>query len=85
MAALVVLAVAALMLQIRTRFAGDRSLVRWATVATLLATAQIAVGTVLGRMDLPPVAQVLHLSIASLLLGALVVVALLAGRERGVD
>jgi len=85
MAALVVLGVAALMLQTRTHFAGDRPLVRWATVAAILAVAQIAVGTILSRMVLPPVAQVLHLSIASLLLGALVVVALLAGRERGVS
>jgi cytochrome c oxidase assembly protein subunit 15 len=83
MAALVVLAVAALMLQIRTHFANDRALIRWATLAAVLAATQIAVGMILGRMALPPVAQVLHLSIASLLLGALIVVALLAGRERG--
>jgi len=85
MAALVVLAVAALMLQIRTNFSGDRPLVRWATVAAVLAAGQIAVGMILGRMALPPAAQVLHLSIASLLLGALVMVALLAGRGRGSD
>ena len=80
MAALVILAVSALMLQIRIRFANDRSLVRWSTVALALAAGQIAVGMILSRMDLPPAAQVLHLSIASLLLGSLVMVALLAGR-----
>lgn len=80
MAALVALAVVSLGLQVHTRFGADRRLVRWAFVAIALVAAQVAVGIVLGRMDLPPVAQVLHLSFASLLLGALVVVALLAGR-----
>jgi cytochrome c oxidase assembly protein subunit 15 len=80
MAVLVVLAVAALMLQIRTRFAEDRPLVLWATLAAILAAGQIAIGVILARMGLPPAAQVLHLSVASLLLGALVMVVLLAGR-----
>lgn len=77
-ALLVGLAVLALMFQIRTRFGTDRRLVRWSTLATLLVAAQILVGVTLGKMALPPTAQVLHLSIASLLLGALVMVALVA-------
>lgn len=81
-AAVAGLAVFALMLQARTRFASDRSLVTWATVAAILVGIQVIVGMVLGRADLPPTAQVLHLSGASLLLGSLVVVALVAGRER---
>jgi cytochrome c oxidase assembly protein subunit 15 len=72
-------AVVALMLQIRTRLPGDRRLVGWSTVSVSLAIAQIVVGMILGRMDLPPAAQVLHLSFASLLLGSLVTVALVAG------
>jgi cytochrome c oxidase assembly protein subunit 15 len=85
MAILVVLAVGALMLQIRTHFARDLPLVRWATVAAILAAGQVAIGMTLSRMALPPAAQVLHLSIASLLLGALVVVTLLAGRGHTSD
>jgi len=81
-AAIAGLAVFALMLQVRTRFAADRALVAWATVAAILVGVQMLVGVILGRMDLPPAAQVLHLSGASLLLGSLVLVALLAGRER---
>lgn len=80
MAALVGLAVVALALQVRTRFGTDRRLVTWSTLGALLVAAQVVVGVVLGRMDLPPAAQVLHLSLASLLLGALVVVALTAAR-----
>lgn len=80
-AALAGLAVVALMLQIRTRFSADRALVAWSTVAALLVAVQVLLGIILGRMSLPPAAQVLHLSVASLLLGALVVVALLSGRS----
>jgi len=77
-AAIVALAVVSLMLQVRTRFTEEVRLIRWSTTAALLVAAQVIVGMVLGRMALPPGAQVLHLSLASLLLGALVVVALLA-------
>jgi cytochrome c oxidase assembly protein subunit 15 len=81
-AAVAGLAVFALMLQVRTRFSADRALVSWATTGALLVAIQMVAGMILGRMDLPPAAQVIHLSGASLLLGSLVVVALLAGRER---
>jgi cytochrome c oxidase assembly protein subunit 15 len=81
-AAIAGLAVFALMLQARTRFATDRALVSWSTAGAILVGVQMVAGMILGRMDLPPAAQVIHLSGASLLLGSLVVVALLAGRER---
>jgi cytochrome c oxidase assembly protein subunit 15 len=81
MAAIAVFAVGALMLHVRTRFSGSVALVRWATVAFCLILVQAFVGTLLARLDLPPAAQVIHLSVASLLLGSLVVVALLARRQ----
>jgi cytochrome c oxidase assembly protein subunit 15 len=76
------LAVVSLMFQVRTRFRSDQRLGMWASLAATLLGIQIVVGLILGQMDLPPAAQVAHLSVASLLLGSLVVVALLAGRER---
>jgi cytochrome c oxidase assembly protein subunit 15 len=84
-ALLVTLGVASLLLRIRVEFAQDRPLTRWAVAAAGLTGAQVAAGVILTRMDLPPAVQVVHLSLASLLLGALVVVALVAGsahRER---
>jgi len=49
-------------------------------LAAGLTLAQIAVGVVLAYLDLPRMAQVAHLTVASLLLGAETLVALLAYR-----
>lgn len=77
----VLLAVGLLAFWIHRRFREDLALRRASGVAAVLVVAQLAVGAVLVWMSIPPVAQVLHLSLASLLLGALVVQALLAGSE----
>ena len=55
-------------------------LVGAAALAAGLTLAQIAVGVVLAYLDLPRMAQVAHLTVASLLLGAETLVALLAYR-----
>ena len=47
---------------------------------TLLAAVQVAIGAVLAYLALPRAAQVAHLTVASLLLGSEMVVALLAHR-----
>jgi cytochrome c oxidase assembly protein subunit 15 len=58
--------------------AGDRLIARWITAAFVLTVAQVGLGLVMAYMALPPPAQVLHLTVASLLLGAQTVVLLLA-------
>lgn len=77
----VVLAVVLLAFWVHRRLPGDPALRATSRVAVALVLAQLAVGAVLVWMSIPPVAQVLHLSLASLLLGALVVQTLLAGSE----
>ena len=59
------------------------TLVRWSLVALALAVCQVGLGVVMAYGALPPAAQVWHLTVASLLLGAETVVCLLAWR-RGV-
>ncbi len=61
----------------RTRHA-DLPLQKIAGASALLALTQIGVGVVLAYADLPPPAQVAHLALASLLLGALTLLFLLA-------
>lgn len=77
----VLAAVLLLAFWIHTRWRGDPLLRAASRVAAALVLAQLAVGAVLVWMSIPPPAQVLHLSLASLLLGALVVQALFAGSE----
>jgi len=48
----------------------------WSVGAAVLAASQVALGVVMAYISLFPAAQVLHLSIASLLLGAETVVLL---------
>jgi cytochrome c oxidase assembly protein subunit 15 len=56
-------------------------LVRWSVIVLALATAQIALGAVMAYGSLLPAAQVGHLTIASLLLGAETVLWLLSRRQ----
>lgn len=77
-ALLVLLAVITLALWIRRSFREDRALQRTTGAVTLVLLAQMGVGWVLGTMDVPAAAQVVHLSAASLLLGGLVLIALQA-------
>ncbi len=55
----------------------EPALVRSAWIVTLLAAAQVAVGTLLAYVSLTPAAQVAHLTLASLVLGAETVLLLL--------
>jgi len=57
------------------------SLIRWSFVVLALAIAQIAVGGVMAYASLIPAAQVGHLTLASLLLGAETVLWLLSRRQ----
>ena len=79
-AALVALAIVALCLWGWLRHSGHRALVLAASSALGLVAAQVAVGSVLAGSALPPAAQVAHLTLASLLLGALTALALVAWR-----
>jgi cytochrome c oxidase assembly protein subunit 15 len=60
-----------------------RLLIRWALVAVGLAILQVALGAVMAYGSLPPAAQVAHLTIASLLLGAETVLLLVARSRNG--
>jgi heme a synthase len=65
-----------LVMWISTKFAGEEPLARWSYIVAALATAQVALGVVMAYVALQPAAQVAHLTIASLLLGAQTVVLL---------
>jgi cytochrome c oxidase assembly protein subunit 15 len=69
-------------LWLRIRFPKERILIRWAYVVAGLATLQVALGIVMAYVSLPPAAQVGHLTVASLLLGAQSVMLLLGKPNR---
>jgi cytochrome c oxidase assembly protein subunit 15 len=62
------------------RRSGERGLVLAAAAVVLVSGAQILVGLALAYLDMPPVAQVTHVSLSSLLIGAQTLLALLALR-----
>ena len=70
------------MLRLWWKSPGARRLTRWAQAAAGLATLQVALGIVMAYVSLAPAAQVLHLTVASLLLGAETVLLLLAWKDR---
>ncbi|MEO8679280.1 MAG: COX15/CtaA family protein [Vicinamibacterales bacterium] len=77
-AALVILVGAiALVLWLRARIPAEKTVMVWAYVVAGLATVQVALGVVMAYVSLLPAAQVWHLTVASLLLGAETVVLLL--------
>jgi cytochrome c oxidase assembly protein subunit 15 len=77
-AAFVVFAGALLILiWLYSRFRRERTLMRWAFVVMGLAALQVALGAVMAYVSLEPAAQVGHLTVASLLLGAETVLLLL--------
>jgi cytochrome c oxidase assembly protein subunit 15 len=77
-AAFVVFAGALLILiWLYNRFRRERTLMRWAFVVMGLAALQVALGAVMAYVSLEPAAQVGHLTVASLLLGAETVLLLL--------
>jgi cytochrome c oxidase assembly protein subunit 15 len=77
----VFIGVLALGLWVRRRFANDRGLTRSATASVILVLSQLGLGVALTSLALPAVAQVLHLLVASTLLGALTLMALQSQRE----
>lgn len=77
---LVGIAVAGLWAWTWARHGSDRSLVATATTALACTVAQLTAGLLLAAFALPPAAQVAHLTIASLLLGSLTALALIAWR-----
>lgn len=60
----------------------NKTLVGWAWIGLGLAALQVVLGVVMAYVTLLPAAQVLHLTVASLLLGAQTVLWLLAGPGR---
>jgi len=67
-----------LVMWISTTFSGEERVTRWSYAVAGFATAQVALGVVMAYVSLQPAAQVAHLTIASLLLGAQTVLLLLA-------
>ena len=80
LAAVVTLAVVGLCLWAWLRHGSHGVLVRAAGAALAIVVAQLLAGMALAGLALPPAAQVSHLTLASLLLGALTAVALVAWR-----
>jgi cytochrome c oxidase assembly protein subunit 15 len=80
LAALVTVAVVALWLWSWLRHGSHLALARAAAAALALVVAQLLAGMALAGLALPPAAQVSHLTLASLLLGALTALALVAWR-----
>jgi len=80
LAAVVTLAVLGLWLWVWLRHGTHAPLVRAADAALAVVVAQLLAGAALAGLSLPPAAQVSHLTLASLLLGALTAVALIAWR-----
>ncbi len=82
-AALVLLSIIALSSWCHGACPDHHRLNTWSRVSSGLAVAQAAIGAVLAGWHLPPAAQVLHVSVASLLIGALTLQALHANQGRG--
>ena len=80
LAAVVTLAVIGLWVWAWTRFAAHGALLRAANAALAAVVVQILAGMALAGLALPPPAQVTHLTVSSLLLGALTTLALVAWR-----
>ncbi len=80
LAMVVTMAVVALWLWVWLRHGGHTALARAAGAALGAVVAQVLAGMALAGLALPPAAQVAHLTLASVLLGALTAVALVAWR-----
>ena len=80
LAAVTALAVIGLWLLVWRRYPGDGALMRAASLALAAMAAQVVAGVALTSAALPPSAQVLHLTFASLMLGALTATAFIAWR-----
>ena len=80
LAAVTGLAIIGLWALVWTRQPGDAALGRAAALTLAFTAAQVVAGLVLTGAALPPVAQVLHLTLASLMLGTLTATAFIAWR-----
>jgi cytochrome c oxidase assembly protein subunit 15 len=80
LAAVTGLAIISLWALVWTRQPGDAALGRAAALTLAFTAAQVVAGLVLTGAALPPAAQVLHLTLASLMLGALTATAFIAWR-----
>jgi cytochrome c oxidase assembly protein subunit 15 len=80
LAAVTGLAIIGLWVLVWTRHPGDAALGRAASLTLAFTGAQVVAGLVLTGAALPPAAQVLHLTLASLMLGALTATAFIAWR-----
>lgn len=80
LAAVTGLAIVGLWVLVWTRHPDDPALGRAASLTLTFTAAQVAAGLVLTGAALPPAAQVLHLTLASLMLGALTATAFIAWR-----
>ena len=67
-----------LVVSLLARRTGVGAIARWVSVSMWLTMLQIGLGVVMAYQALPPAAQVLHLTVASLLLGSQTIVLLLA-------
>lgn len=80
LAAVTALAIVGLWALVWTRYPDDAALGRAATLTLTVTAGQVAAGLVLTGAALPPAAQVVHLTLASLMLGALTATAFIAWR-----
>jgi cytochrome c oxidase assembly protein subunit 15 len=80
LAAVTGLAIIVLWVLVWTRQPADAALGRAASLSLAFTAAQVVAGVVLTGAALPPAAQVLHLTLASLMLGALTATAFIAWR-----
>jgi cytochrome c oxidase assembly protein subunit 15 len=80
LAAVVTIVVIGLWAWVALRHAHHRPLHRAATAALVAVVVQVAAGMTLAGLGLPPPAQVIHLTVAAVLLGALTTVGLVAWR-----
>jgi cytochrome c oxidase assembly protein subunit 15 len=80
LAGLVVLAVVALWASVWLRHAAHRPLRRAVDAALAATVVQVLAGVALAGLALPPIAQVTHLTVSAILLGALTAVGLIAWR-----
>lgn len=80
LAAVVALAVMGLWVWAWTRYGGHAALLRAANASLVAVVVQILAGMVLAGLALPPAAQVIHLTVSSLLLGAITTLGLVAWR-----
>jgi heme a synthase len=69
------------LLALWSAYPGQKVMARWTYTVVALSALQVAIGVLLAFVELAPPFQVLHLTVASLLMGAQMVQLLVAGWE----